>query len=352
MGMVKVTARVAGSTMGIYGLVFAGRETPQELLVFWVDPVTQRYALQQLKGGAWTVLVDWSASSAIRTGNQTNLLAVRQNGEEIHLYVNDAYLDSVFDPAAADSTEVGLVHWAFYGGWATAHFDDFATTVPTVAYEDDFSSASSGWWVGSEAEFEAAYDNGEYRITSAAGSACIISAPCYPLPDGIVEVQVRRGESLYPSTYGVAFAVDSEVEHFYALWVWPDSQQFSLFKYEPEGQYPLMPHTWTAVIKPGQANNLISLVRDRARIEVYLNEVHVATVDDDSFLENGYFGLLHYALPYAPATAFFDDIRVTIWDVPPWQSSPPMGTDRAPVMHLPVPEELLHPLATDASGDG
>jgi photosystem II stability/assembly factor-like uncharacterized protein len=340
MGMVKVTARAAGSTMGIYGLVFAGRETPQELLVFWVDPVTQRYALQQLKGGAWTILVDWSASSAIRTGNQANHLAVRQNGEELYLYVNDEYLASIFDPAAADSTEVGLVHWAFYGGWATARFDDFATTVPTVAYEDDFSSASSGWWIDEAGACQAAYEDEQYRVTTLPDWACLYFAPSHPFPDGRLDVLVQRGESLYPTAAGLAFAGDADFDHFYSFWVYPDGQQYSLLKYA-NGWFQLIPWTWTDAFDAGQADNQLSVVRDRAQIDLYINDAYLATAYDDSFPDDGYVGLINLASAYAPATAFFDDIRVTIWDVPPWQSSAPIGADRPPVMHLPAPEELL-----------
>lgn len=341
-GMVKVTARAVDDTIGVYGLVFAGQDTPLGLFVLWVDPLAQEYALQQYSEDlGWITWVDATTSSVIQPGNSSNSLAVRRDGMEIHLYVNGQYLESVPDTATPDGSLVGLIHWAAYGGWANARFDDFATTVPTVAYEDDFSSPGSGWWIDDAGDCQAAYENEEYRVTTLPDWACLYFAPSHPFPDGSIDVQIQRGESLYPTAAGLAFGGDFNFDHFYSVWVYADGQQFSLFKYENEWWYELIPWTWTYAIDPGQAQNQVSVVRDRAQIHVYINDVYLATVEDDSFPDDGYFGLINLASAYAPATALFDNCQVTIWDVPPWQAKAPIGSELPRVMHLPLPEEFL-----------
>ncbi len=340
-GMVKVTARTLRSEPGTYGLVFGGRTEPLELYVLWVDPTEQQYALQQLVGAAWTVLLDWAPSLAIATGDQGNHLAVRQDSGQIHLYVNGEYLTTVLHDVAPENNLVGVACWARYGGRATGRFDDFQTTAPTVAFEDDFGDPDSGWAVGVEDECQSAYDAQEFRITTAASWVCLQPAPSYPLADGHIEVQARRSDSLYPTVYGLAFAGDafSYVSRFYALWISPDSRQFSLFKYDA-GWEMLVPWTSTDAIAAGLAVNLISIERDGARMRISVNGEHQLTVEDSALLGNGYFGLLNWASPYAPGTTFFDNVRVTIWDIVPEPLQAPSGVARTGATGLPSPGTL------------
>jgi photosystem II stability/assembly factor-like uncharacterized protein len=338
-GMVKVTAQSLDAEPGVYGLVFGGRMEPLELYVFWLDPNQQQYALQQLQGATWRVLVDWTLSGAVANGDQDNHLAVRQDGERIHLYVNGQYLIAVPDDMTPENNLVGVVHWARQGEWATGRFDDFQTTAPTVAFEDDFSDPDSGWDVDAEDECQSAYDAQEFRITTAASGACLQPAPSYPLADGHIEVQARCSDSLYPTIYGLAFAGDafSNVSRFYALWISPDSRQFSLFKYD-SGWEMLQPWTSTDAIAAGLAVNHMSIVRDGARMHISINGQSQLTVEDSALLGNGYFGLLNWASPYAPGTTYFDNMRVTIWDVVPEPSQVPSGWARTGVMGLPSPD--------------
>jgi hypothetical protein len=320
-------------------LVFAGREEPHESLVFWVDPVSQWYALQMRVGDTSSDLIPWSLSAAIHTGNQANHLAIRQDGELLHLYVNGEHLLSLADETAGENTLVGISHWARHGGWSTSRFDDFTTTTPTIAFEDDFSDAHSGWVTGEEDGCRLAYQEGEYVMACVRDSASVSGAPSYPLPDGRFELQVRRGESFYATAYGLAFGGNYFFNRFYALWLVPDSQHFALFKFDA-GWYTLVPWSRAPAAAAGPATNLLSIVRDGARIQVYVNNEHQTTVEDSSLLENGYFGLLNWALPYGPGTAFFDDLQVTIWDVVPAPFQAPTRREKAGVIRLPPPSEL------------
>ncbi len=340
-GMVKVTAHTLHSEPGVYGLVFGGRMDPLELYVLWVDPTEQQYALQQLAGAAWTVLVDWAPAVAIATGDQDNHLAVRQDGEQIYLYINGVFLAFVPDDVAPENNLVGVVQWARHGGRATARFDDFQTTAPTVAFEDDFSASDSGWEVDTEGICQSAYGDGEFRITTAADWACLHTAPSHPLANGRIEVQARRGDTLYPTAYGLAFAGDSfwNPSRFYALWISPDSRQFSLFKYDA-GWEMLVPWTSTDAIAAGLAVNLMSIEREGARLSILINDEYQLTIEDSALLGNGYFGLLNWASPYAPGTTFFDNMQVTIWDVVPEPSQAPSSDARTAVTGLPSPGTL------------
>jgi hypothetical protein len=211
-----------------------------------------------------------------------------------------------------------------------------------VAYEDDFSDPDSGWYADLEGICQSAYEDEEFRATTAADWACLHPAPAYPLPNGRIDVRARRGDTLYPTAYGLALAGNaySNVSRFYALWLSPDSQQFSLFKYDA-GWHTLVPWMWTSEINPGVASNHIGVVRDGARVDIYINDTHQTTIEDRSFIENGYFGLLNWAFPHAPGTAYFDDLQVTIWDVVQGQFAARTSVEKGRAMRLPPPTELL-----------
>jgi hypothetical protein len=330
------------SSPAAYGLVFGWQSDPVRLLAFWVDPSEQLYSLHRLEGGSWTILVGWTLSPAIRDWTASNRLAVRQDGEQIHLYVNSARLAAVPDATLGAASHVGIILWAYNGGWATARFDDFATTESTIAYQDDFSTEESGWFIDTESICQSTYDNRELRTTTAAGWVCLHPAPSYPLPHSRIQFQVRRAESFYPTAYGLAFGGDHNFGHFYALWVSPDSQQFSLFRYDG-GWQMLSDWIHSGAIGAGPATNQVALVHDGALIEVHINGELELTMEDLNWVEEGYFGLLNWASPYAPGTAFFDDVRATIWDVLPGQSSATVGKARRPSSRLPVPKGALCP---------
>jgi photosystem II stability/assembly factor-like uncharacterized protein len=344
-GMVKVTARLVGANPGIYGLVFAGRASPFELLVFWIDAARQQYALSQLQGGSWST-TDWVYSSAIGSGGWPNDLAIRQDGQLIHLYVNGWHLAAYTDPTPPGDSFVGVAQWAAYGNWSTARFDDFTTTVPTLAFQDDFGDSNSGWPEDASGACQEAYEAGRYRTTTVASSGqetvCLYVAPSYPLPNGRVEVLAQRSESFYPPAYGLAFAADFYLSHFFALWLAPDSQQFAFFKYDQDGAgwQMLVPWTWTPSANPGQGENRMAVERDGDQIELYINEEYQGSVEDGSFLQDGYFGLLNWAYPLAAATTYFDDMKVTIWDTPLVTFRPPGSEELPQRRHLPPPGAL------------
>ena len=341
-GLLKVTAHATDADSGaFYGLVFAGQSAPLELIAFWIDPAFQEFAVIRYSDqDGWTGLVDSTFSPAINGGTAANDLAVRRDGAWIYFYVNDVYLGYVPDISRSENTLVGLIAASASGSWADTRFDDFYTTEPTVAFEDSFASTASGWYIGAGDYCQAAYEDEEYRVTTVPDEACLYPAPSYPFPDGTFEVQARAADDLYPTAYGLAFAVDATVSHFYSLWVYPDGMQYALLSYDSGEWEALIPWSWHASINPGVGLNKITVLRDSGYIALWINDVFLTEIVDDAFPDDGYFGLLNLASRYAPATAYFDDCRVFIWDVAPWMAGAPAPGERPSVVHLSTPGEL------------
>jgi len=110
-----------------YGLLFRFQDNAN-FYGFLVDPVGGDYALYAREGGSWRVIVGWTVSSAIHTGETANQLRAVCQGSQITLYVNGHQLTTVAD-AAFDEGRLGLLvtNFADTTG-ADAYFDDLTAT--------------------------------------------------------------------------------------------------------------------------------------------------------------------------------------------------------------------------------
>jgi hypothetical protein len=145
----EVSAYSDTPTIAAYGLFFAysgvpGQSGETSLYDFQINPGTGQFELVRQVYDTNTPtpntpptiikIIDWTSSSAILTGSQTNSLKVIRSGTTITLYVNGQQLDS---PPVTDATlGAGTVGMDVYGYAANAEafFDNFAfvdnTTTP------------------------------------------------------------------------------------------------------------------------------------------------------------------------------------------------------------------------------
>jgi hypothetical protein len=73
------------------------------------------YSFDRLEDNAWTTLINWTPSDAIRQGNSTNTLTVVCAGDRFTFYVNGVYLDEYRDsvfPAGDIGLQVGTIQEA------------------------------------------------------------------------------------------------------------------------------------------------------------------------------------------------------------------------------------------------
>jgi hypothetical protein len=85
----------ADSSMG-YGLVFHSNPTPlQQGYAFLIDSKKQRYRVVRHVPQDEPVVVKWTNSSAIKDGDEENVLEVRDKNGNIELYINDQRITSI-----------------------------------------------------------------------------------------------------------------------------------------------------------------------------------------------------------------------------------------------------------------
>ncbi|NOZ48704.1 MAG: hypothetical protein GXP37_01495 [Chloroflexi bacterium] len=362
--VVQVEARKDSSPDGsVYGLIFglADPNTFSQFYVFWVDPADGTYIVQKYDNG-WSNITNVEFTANIHQADQSNQLRVRRAGSQIRLYINDGMVNSFTDDAFTANTYTGVAIWSAYdSNTAISYFDDFKISVPTRILYDDFGNSSSGWFTGAIQVCQAGYQNGEYVTTTAPNYSCFFRSPGGSSPNGLFQVTARRGESVYPTVYGLMIGEDGSFSTFYTLLITPDSQEYVLAKFN--GSWLAL--TWDQIeddawqysplIRPGSSSNRLQVVRDANRLDLFVNDNYLETVYDDSLQGDGYFGVINWASEYTPVTSFFDDFSVLTWEEQPAlnaqfgaQLNSAAGPTLSPMSHALTPPAPSRPPAPNS----
>jgi hypothetical protein len=349
----------------IYGLVFGlnNAQNSTQFYVYWVDPESQQYTLQKYDNGNWSFLtVDnnnspgWVPTTAIRTGNATNVLRVRRQGDDIRLYVNGRLQYWLADNSFSANGLVGVANWFFYNAnAAVSRFDDFRIDHFTVVFSDDFTRPESGWFTGEIDTCQATYRLGRYRTATQPDSICVYSSPAGPQANGFFEVEVERAETFYQTAYGLLFGDNGNFSQFYAFLVIPDTQSYALAKFDGANGWTAL--LWDAVdndawlpsdlINPSTALNRLGAERDGPLIRVYVNGQFLNQALDFSPLAGNVYGVINWSSQYDTAIADFDNYELTTWE--PGEAVSAASVPMRPPQALPVPDWLQPPGEGDAN---
>jgi hypothetical protein len=98
----------ADSSLG-YGIVFHSSPTPLEKgYAFLVDTTRQKYRIVRHQPGQETDVVNWTSSSAIKSGSAENKLEVRDTPDRIELYINGDMVTTIKNAYGYRGGVVGL----------------------------------------------------------------------------------------------------------------------------------------------------------------------------------------------------------------------------------------------------
>ena len=131
---VEVDARMVSSNPGSYSLVFGIRwgQNTRENYVVSVEPYTRYYKIQRRNmDGTWTTLVDWTYSSLINPGMQTNRLQIYRFGTYIWFGVNGFFVTSVSDSnIVGTGLDAGVGVNSYNNVPVEVRFDNFRVSQP------------------------------------------------------------------------------------------------------------------------------------------------------------------------------------------------------------------------------
>lgn len=200
------------------------------------------------------------------------------------------------------------------------------TATPVVnRFRDDFANANSGWEVGANANCSASYANvngGIYRIASLTlNQICISPAPQQAPANGSYAVRASKESTGDGSVYGLVFGLDSPTisnnSQFYLFYVDPADQTYALY-YQNRGSTGYLTgdansgFVFNSAIVPDSGSNELRVRREGGRIDLFVNERYLATINDNTFAGNRHVGVANWRLysGVSTAAADFDDFTV------------------------------------------
>lgn len=107
------TTTNGAQTDGLYGLIFGANATLEDYYTFyvWLDhpDLDTAYTLRQVEGSTVTPLINWTKTTALLKGTNTNHLTVIKQGNDIDLIINDTTVATYQEPTFSTPGFVGLL---------------------------------------------------------------------------------------------------------------------------------------------------------------------------------------------------------------------------------------------------
>jgi serine/threonine-protein kinase len=159
--------------------------------------------------------------------------------------------------------------------------DDALPTGGSVLFQDDFSSASSGWDTGTSENGSVSYSNGVYKISVTSIDYVIWGNAYQNFSDTVITVDARvlsatgEGDFGFMCRYqdnGNFYALELSEDGYYAIWKYQGGEFYALVEWTPSASVPVGSN-WMN-IKAACVGNTLSLA---------VNDVFLVEVQDNSF---------------------------------------------------------------------
>lgn len=213
--------------------------------------------------------------------------------------------------------QVGLDTITFnYYAFAIAWGKVYRIHLPLMAhnmiscFHDDFSNPGSGWQSETGNGWSTGYLNGEYQIQITKNDTYATGTTHFPLPiDYRLEVDARLASGS-EGAYGLLFSLepgDGQQDSY--LWtVSPAWQAYRIERLYANGSRMTLVEATNSVIASGSNTNRLHINRIGSSIHAYINNVLVATFDDDTYIGAGVnYALFAYNYGQDPVDIRFDN---------------------------------------------
>lgn len=152
-----------------------------------------------------------------------------------------------------------------------------------VLFEDDFSSASSGWDQVNDSDRVTDYDNGAYVIRVNTANFDAWANPGQSFGDVRVEVDATKTDGIDNNNFGVICRSQSgSVNDFYTLWISSDGY-YAIVKIENGDMGFLLDWATHDAIHQGNATNRIRGDCVGSQLSIYANGTLLGQANDSTF---------------------------------------------------------------------
>lgn len=373
---IQIEGQLASGDYAQYGIALRVNDAEGNVSGYLYGITTDGlYYLAQMVDNAWIqpLLVPYTASPDIKTGNSKNRLSVLVEGDTLRLYINGTLVRIVTDPSISGKGHAGVFVYSGNHDNAQAAFSRIAvldagkaesvwappstlatpspeatfvavqpTPVPPTAtrrpptpkssptsfpyggllFADGFTGNYAGWSEGTDTQGERYFENGQYHLIVKAARSTLVANPGAPVQasDFVAEARVTALDGPPENAAGLVFRRQN-AGNYYIFRVSPNGG-FAFARYR-DGQYERITNDewiFPSAIYDGYASNLIRVHARGDLFTLYINDVEVGSFRDGAY-SSGDIGIAASVWDNTGSHFAFDDVRV--WDNSASQTAPP-----------------------------
>lgn len=311
--VIEVEARkVSGPDMNNFGMICRYRDADNYYFLQYGSDGT--YAIMRYLNGEATMLVEWASSTAMNTGEATNLLKIECVGNTISQYANGVLLASVEDNALS-SGQIALAVGTYEEGDVTVKFDNLVVSGPApassadVLFTDDFSANIHDWPEKTTAEGEYYFDDGEYYLNPIAAKY-MMWARTDNVWDGVqVEVDTRQADGPVDNEYGV-FCRYQDGDNYYQFGISGDGY-YRLARWVDGNFEEIVPWDKNSAVNEFPGSNHLSVLCDGSRLALSVNGNPLIDVTDDSLPQSGDVAMYAGTFEEGNVSVAYDNMNIT-----------------------------------------
>jgi len=232
------------------------------------------------------------------------------NGSHLALSVNGELLAEVEDITYTEG-DIALTATTFEDEPTEVHFDNLVVRRSvSILYQDDFSSASSGWEVGDYEGGSAGYKNGVYFVTSVGNNATMWGVANASFTDTIIEVDTTQvsAPANDNNDYGVVCRNQPDSLDGYYLLISGDGG-YAILRAVAGSFEPLVDWATSDAINEGNVTNHIRAICNGDYLALSVNGELLAEVNDTA-LSQGDIALTATSYEDEPTEIHFDNLVV------------------------------------------
>lgn len=356
--LIELDARATTSQVTRYGVIFRLAEGGKSYYIVGLTNEGQ-YGLFQWDGNQYQVLIPYSTSNAVRAGTDSNHLKVINQGDQISVYVNDQFLDTVRDPNLQSGRVALFVEGNEPG--AEAAFDNLrvytiqSTSVASVNTTPALTATRVLLLVDTPEPTEPPTEAPPLEPTVSIGAFLGLPTPeptaeqsqqsavlesfryaeCDPFEDDTIDAHCEGGELIFKrkdaqgadwlyyggdysdvsievdtrviegSGYvssGIIFRLDEGGDTAYVLNV-SNQGSYGLFRWERPDFVTVVKKDNSPAVAPANRTNHLKVVAQGSQFDLYVNDQKVESVSDDT-LASGTFGVYVGSEKGGPVVAF------------------------------------------------
>ncbi len=311
---ITVDARkTAGPDVNNYGVMCRYQDTKNYYFLQLGSDGT--YAISRYLNGEFTALVDWTSSTAVKTGGETNHIRAECVGNLLSLYANDELLATVEDDALTFG-KIALAAGTYDDSGVQINFDNLvvrtqpaeAPSVGELLMFDDFSDNAGDWPQDDTPEGALAVQDGEYYLQVKIPNYLYWGTAGGDWGNVNVDVDVRGVSGTDDNEFGVLcryqdpdnyyqFGISGDGYYRLAMWVDGDFSE-------------LIPWDTSASIKQGKTTNHITVICSDDTLEMRVNGDTLFTITDNSLPQSGDVALYVGTFDEPNTTVAFDNLNI------------------------------------------